>query len=29
MDHGRALNYEKFWYDAEVKSSEEVLEEVG
>jgi|YelNatPaOPRAMG01_1025707.scaffolds.fasta_scaffold34729_5 nicotinamidase-related amidase len=29
MDHGGALNYEKFWYDAEVKSSEEVLEEVG
>ena len=29
MGHDRALNYEKFWYDAEVKSSQEILSEIG
>lgn len=28
MGHDQALNYEKFWYDAAVKSSEEVIEEI-
>jgi hypothetical protein len=28
MGHERALNYEKYWYDAELKSSQEVLAEL-
>jgi nicotinamidase-related amidase len=28
MGHERALNYEKYWYDAEIKSSQEVLAEI-
>ncbi len=28
MGHDRALNYERYWYDAEVKSSEEVVAEI-
>lgn len=29
MDHARALNYEKYWYDAEIKDSVEVLGDIG
>ena len=28
MGHERALNYESYWYDAEIKTSEEVLAEM-
>lgn len=29
MGHDRVLNYERYWYDAEVKSSEDVAEDRG
>ena len=29
MGHERALNYERYWYNAEVKTSDEILEEFG
>ncbi len=29
MEYEEALKYEQFWYDAEVRPSEEVLKELG
>jgi nicotinamidase-related amidase len=29
MGHERALNYENYWYDAKVESSQDVIEEIS